>query len=225
MCGLGGGFPDPAGGGRGGRQALPGLPGLGGLGIPLFRGTGGGELEVESEAELGSVAQLEPSPEDEVDVAGSVVARRPRARPSATGPARKSARLHGPEAALPTVEKAQRRAAARNLETGNPSSSFAILQDLPDSHLAAVVHDVGLAFAIEKGTDSEILSLVRAKEAAQAAIAEATFRRDLAAAAQATAGSSSEPDRVEGSTLSETPGAAGPSAAPSAPPDQGCDWH
>ena len=134
---------------------------------------------------------------------------------------RKSARLHGPEAALPTVEKAQRRAAARNLETGTLPSSFAILQDLPDFHLAAVVHDVGLAFAIEKGTDSEILSLVRAKEAAQAAIAEATFRRDLAAAAQATAGSSSEPDRVEGSTLSETPGAAGPSAAPSAPPIRG----
>ena len=86
--------------------------------------------------------------------------------------------------------------------------------------LATVVDDVGLAFAIEKGTDSEILTLVRAKEAAQAAIAEATFRRDLAAA-QAAAEIPSEPDTVGGTTMSETPGSADTSAAPTAPPSRG----
>ena len=106
--------------------------------------------------------------------------RRVRAKIVPSGPTRKSARLHGPAAAMPSVEKAQHRAATRNLElTGLPSSSpFSVLQDLSDSHLASVVHDVGLDFAVETGREAEVLSLIRAKEAAQAAIAEAVFRRE-----------------------------------------------
>ena len=84
------------------------------------------------------------------------------------------------------MERAERRVAARNLETPSGSFSshslFAILHELPDEHLAVVVHDVGLAFSIEVGRETEVLSLIRAKEEAQAAIAEANFRKDLAAA-------------------------------------------
>ena len=124
---------------------------------------------------------------------------------------------------MPSVEKAQRRAAARNLEsTGFSSSSpFSVLQDLPDSHLASVVHDVGLAFAVETGREAEVLSLIRAKEAAQAAIAEAVFRRDMevvkAAAtvpggADGVVGATEEAPRLEAGIPSLAP----PSAAPKA---------
>ena len=139
-------------------------------------------------------------PEDLEVPAGGATSRRPRSRANPAGPPRKSARLHGPEAAVHSVERAERRAAVRNLEgPGSSSSSFAVLQDLPDSHLTTVVHDAGLAFAVEAGTESEVLSLIRAKEKAQAAIAEAIFRRD-AAVAEAAAAVAREPDEVVGAT-------------------------
>ena len=84
------------------------------------------------------------------------------------------------------AERAEKRAAVKNLDTpaaaqGMLSSPFAVLQDLPDTHLESVLHDVGLAFSQEVGTAKEAISLVRAKELAQASLAEAAFRKDLAA--------------------------------------------
>ncbi|KAM0830857.1 hypothetical protein ACQ4PT_065941 [Festuca glaucescens] len=95
------------------------------------------------------------------------VPRRRRTKTIPVGPARKSARLQGPEAALPVMQRAQGRAASKNLE-GNPNptsslpsmSQFSVLPALSDSHLETVAHDFGLAFFLESGATSETLSLI-----------------------------------------------------------------
>jgi hypothetical protein len=122
------------------------------------------------------------------------VPRRRRTRTVAVGPARKSARLRGPAAAATVMERAQERTASKNLE-GNPKppsslpslEQFSVLPALSDSHLEVVAHDSGLAFSVESGTPAETLSLIRAKEEAQAALAHAAFCRDRALAEMAEA--------------------------------------
>ncbi|XP_071677232.1 uncharacterized protein [Lolium perenne] len=121
-------------------------------------------------------------------VAGGVPRRR-RTRTVAAGPARKSARLRGPAAAATVLQRAQERTASKNLE-GNPKppsslptlAQFSALPALSDAHLEVVAHDSGLAFTLESGTTTETLSLIRAKEEAQAALAHAAFCRDRALA-------------------------------------------
>jgi hypothetical protein len=95
---------------------------------------------------------------------------------------RKSAR-HGKGAATSTVmEKAQQLAADKNLDTviinkvADKGMDFAVLDILPDSHLSSVVKDSCIIFSPSKGSPGEALSLVRAKERVQAALA-ATARR------------------------------------------------
>jgi hypothetical protein len=122
------------------------------------------------------------------------VPRRRRTRTVTAGPARKSARLRGPAAAATVMERAQERTASKNLE-GNPKppsslpslEQFSVLPVLSDSHLEVVAHDSGLAFSVESGTPAETLSLIRAKEEAQAALAHAAFCRDRALAEMAEA--------------------------------------
>jgi hypothetical protein len=100
-------------------------------------------------------------------------------------------RLLGPTSSTPVLQRAQERAASKNLE-GNiptvtplpPISSFIVLPSLSDSHLE-VAHDSGLAFTLEKETISDTLSLIRAKEEAQAALALAAFRQEQDAARSA----------------------------------------
>jgi hypothetical protein len=53
-----------------------------------------------------------------------------------------------------------------------PSSDFVLLSSLPDDHLLDVASDSGLALVSGVGSSAELLSLVRAKEIAQAALAQ-----------------------------------------------------
>ncbi|CAM0880737.1 unnamed protein product [Alopecurus aequalis] len=89
---------------------------------------------------------------------GGLVPRRRRTMTVPAGPPRKSARLV-PAADVAVPLQAEMRAAAKDTLSSDTKSTrdFAVLQDLPDEHLVAVVHDVGLAFAVERGSESEIL--------------------------------------------------------------------
>ncbi|KAK1630378.1 hypothetical protein QYE76_004693 [Lolium multiflorum] len=89
----------------------------------------------------------------------------PRARRTRTvpvGPARKSARLQGPASAIPILQRAQEFTAAKNLDP------------------------TGLAFSVESGTATDVISFIRAKEEAQAALAFAAARRAHSEAGEAS---------------------------------------
>jgi hypothetical protein len=127
--------------------------------------------------------------------AATPVARGPRsaaipyARRTATKPAaavRKSSR-HGKGAVASTMmEKVQQLAADKNLETVinnnkdvDKGTDFAILDILPDSHLSSVIKDSCIVFSPSVGSPGEALSIVRAKEKVQAALAAAARRLRL----------------------------------------------
>jgi hypothetical protein len=57
-----------------------------------------------------------------------------------------------------------------------PSADFVLLSSLPDDHLLSVASDSGLALVSGVGSSAEFLSLVRAKELAQAALAQAQVK-------------------------------------------------
>jgi hypothetical protein len=97
-----------------------------------------------------------------------------------TASARKSSRNKGMAANKPILEKAQMRAAEKNLETGN----FTALDSLSDDHLLAVAADSCVVFTPAAGTPVEAISLIRAKERVQAALAEVAARKELELAAR-----------------------------------------
>jgi hypothetical protein len=100
---------------------------------------------------------------------------------------RKSGRNGGAVAGATTLEKAQRLAAEKNLETVKDKAKgtdFSILDVLPDSHLSSVVRDSCLIFHPKTGVPGEALSLIRAKEAVQAALAETRHRLEAEEAAR-----------------------------------------
>jgi hypothetical protein len=70
------------------------------------------------------------------------------------------------------LEKAVRLQQAKD-NPGNPipSSDFVLLSSFPDDHLLDVASDSGLALVSGVGSSAELLSLVRAKEIAQRALA------------------------------------------------------
>lgn len=91
---------------------------------------------------------------------------------------RKSARSKGAAGATPVLEKAQRRASEKNLETvininKAQGNDYTLLDSLPDSHLELVATDNCVIFNPRVGAKEEALSLIRAKELAQATLAEA----------------------------------------------------
>jgi hypothetical protein len=73
-------------------------------------------------------------------------------------------------------------AGTRNLDPSGKLDDFAILPKVSDEHLLKVTHDSGLAFTCESHSPQEALSLIRAKEEAQAALALAVFRKEVEAA-------------------------------------------
>ena len=120
------------------------------------------------------------------------IPRKRRNKPATAEPTR----FHGPAASVPVAERAQARTAAKNLYTaGMRDHKFTVLHDLPDEHLVSVLHDFGLAFSVETGlwSEAEILSLVRAKEEAQASLAPAAFRKELTASRAAAAVTAATP--------------------------------
>jgi hypothetical protein len=76
-----------------------------------------------------------------------------------------------------TIAKAVRLQKAKD-NPGNPlpSSDFVLLSSLPDDHLLSIASDSGLALVSGAGSSAKFLSLVRAKELAQAALAHAQVK-------------------------------------------------
>jgi hypothetical protein len=99
------------------------------------------------------------------------VARAPRSRASPVDASRKSARGQGLTEG-PVLERAMRATAAK--DPGNkPLSSFAVLQDTSSDLLLSVAKDSCVVFPSAAGSSLEVLSLIRAKELAQAELAQA----------------------------------------------------
>jgi hypothetical protein len=85
------------------------------------------------------------------------------------------------------LDKAVHQAAAKNDMSkcsSPPRSDFNVLSAASDSHLLSVASDVGLVLAMGS-SPSSFLSLVRAKEIAQASLAIATAKAAATAAARA----------------------------------------
>jgi hypothetical protein len=125
-------------------------------------------------------------------------------------PVRKSGRNQGAAAGTPILELAQRLAAEKNLETnkakpkGNNSSALDILSD---SHISSVVRDSCLLFHPRVGAPLEAISLIRAKEKAQEALAATRRRLDLEEEARLAAREAAIPTAVaptEGSPSAAT---------------------
>jgi hypothetical protein len=78
------------------------------------------------------------------------------------------------------LQRAQERAAAKNLEPGTVSN-FAVHPVLSDSHMVSVTHDCGMAFERESHTVTETISLIRVKEEAHVALPLAAFCKEVEA--------------------------------------------
>jgi hypothetical protein len=139
-------------------------------------------------------------------------------RATSTPAVRKSSRTQGAAAGTSALLRAQRLTAKKNLEgkagidtVKDKGNDFAILDLLPDEHLSSVVRDSCLVFSPKLGCPGEALSIIRAKEKVQAALAETSRSLDreakAAAAAKvaAAAGALAEAPRVELAAGEETP--------------------
>jgi hypothetical protein len=147
------------------------------------------EEEATGEATLAAREELPPraasSVAADLEMGSTPVPKGKRTKTVPATPARKSSRFHGQQAAMPVLERAQSHTAVKNLEDPGtvsvpPSScldGFVVLKNCQDAHLASVAHNSGLAFSHEVGSMSDILSLVRAKEEAQEALASAAFHK------------------------------------------------
>jgi hypothetical protein len=71
-----------------------------------------------------------------------------------------------------------------NSDAGNPDS-FSVLDLLPDSHLSSVISDSCIVFVPSAGSPGEVLSLLRAQEKVQAALAEVAMCKEQEMAARA----------------------------------------
>ncbi|KAM0829726.1 hypothetical protein ACQ4PT_066700 [Festuca glaucescens] len=101
-------------------------------------------------------------------------------KPTAVGAVRKSSRNQGPAANLPVLEKAKLLTKAKNLHppsSGLGTSPFAALPSLADTHISSVIADSCIVFVPSAGSREEAISLLRAKEQVQAALAEAAAEK------------------------------------------------
>ncbi|KAK1696377.1 hypothetical protein QYE76_013074 [Lolium multiflorum] len=94
---------------------------------------------------------------------------------TAASAVRKSSRNQGPAANLPVMEKAKMLTKAKNLDppSSGPGNPFAALPSLSDTHISSVITDSCIVFVPSAGPREEAISLLRAKEQVQAALAEA----------------------------------------------------
>ena len=122
---------------------------------------------------------------------------------------RVSARAKGAKGNLPSLQRAQLLQAQKNLETsGNPLPRFTILDSFSDDHLSEVLGESGVE-PMGEGGMRELISLVRAKEMAQAALTAAAAQHADRLALEAEP-STSLAIRPEGETATGV-------AAPSSP--------
>ncbi|CAM0944954.1 unnamed protein product [Alopecurus aequalis] len=139
-----------------------------------------GEMDVddpqEETAEITNDNERDHGGLRDITSSASMVPRSRRTRTVAADPPHKSARLTGPMEMIPVPLRAELRAADKN-QGGTTPSQFEALSSLSDVHISTVLSDSGLVFNSECGQPSEIISLVRAKEVAQAALAKAAADR------------------------------------------------
>ena len=84
---------------------------------------------------------------------------------------RASSRSKGAKGNLPALQRAQLLVAQKNMETkGNPLPRFTIFDDYSDECLGGILADSGVDLS-DEGEARELLSLIRSKEIAQAALA------------------------------------------------------
>jgi hypothetical protein len=143
------------------------------------------QLELGKECAMGEKGQMNLLK----DIPGAQRAKRTkteaysRRKPSTpTTQVRKSSRINGESSEL-IMEKAQRLAAEKNLDKAK-GTDHSILDLHSDSHLSSVIRDSCVLFNPAAGTPGEILSMVRAKEQLQAALAEVRLAQELAVASK-----------------------------------------
>ena len=147
---------------------------------------------------------ISPPPPDALRVEVAKVAPIPTARRSkaVASPAtqeRTSSRPKGAKGNMPSLQRAQLLQAQKNLEIeGNPMPRFTIFEDYSDASLGGILADSGVEMS-DAGEAHEVLSLIRAKEIAQAALTQAALARVAPAAEEAGASlvPVARPDRVD----------------------------
>jgi hypothetical protein len=98
------------------------------------------------------------------------ISRAPRSKASPVSAARTSARGSG-SSATPILEKAIQRAKEKTPGMSKSVDNFTILQDIPDSSLLSVARDSCIVFPSAAGNPAPMLSMLRARELAQAELA------------------------------------------------------
>jgi hypothetical protein len=112
--------------------------------------------------------------------------------------ARKSSRLKGPAASASSMDKAKKMAAERNLDTAAGKEDFSVLDLYPDARLSSVIMDSCVVFVPSAGSPSEALSVLRAKEQVQAALAEVANRLEKEKEARAAREAASSTSAAQG---------------------------
>jgi hypothetical protein len=124
----------------------------------------------------------------------------PKVAPTPSSSARCSARTQGSKSES-ILQKAVRVTAEKNAPGMSSlpslvSSDFVLLSARSDAHLIAVAADVGLAINPSVGSPEELLSLVRAKEVAQALLAAAVEKKRSTAPPKGAGVASPQPSAV-----------------------------
>jgi hypothetical protein len=104
-----------------------------------------------------------------------------QAIPEASTPvsgSRRSSRIQGSDAE-PVLQKAIRATAMKNASGMTPSEAFVSFPAFSDAHFLEVASDSSLVFDSAFGSPWQVLSLVRAKEIAQALLAEAIAKANV----------------------------------------------
>jgi hypothetical protein len=109
---------------------------------------------------------------------------RTKTAPATGSRVHKSSRLKGSTSATTSLERAKRLAAEQNLDTGKGTDEFSVLDLHSDSHLSSVIADSCVVFVPSGGSPVEALSIIRAKEKVQAALAQAALYKEAEAAAR-----------------------------------------
>jgi hypothetical protein len=113
---------------------------------------------------------LDPASPSKISKSGSTTSTVTSSIP--TSSARRSGRTKGKDAEN-MLQKAVRVQASKDPGTLAPSADFVLLSSLPDDRLLAVASDSGIALLPGMGSVGELISLVKAKELAQATLAQA----------------------------------------------------
>jgi hypothetical protein len=111
---------------------------------------------------------LESASPSKVSKSGSAASTITSSTP--TSSARRSGRIKGKDAEN-MLQKAVRVQASKDPGMPAPSADFVLLSSLPDDRLLAVASDSGIALLPGVGSAGDLISLVKAKELAQATLA------------------------------------------------------